>query len=90
MPGPEITRGRAVKQGRKLEPVPQPELQRRADALKKEGARFFDMTRVFAGEEPLFEDPPCHFNKRGREILARAMADRNREVFQKERTDGGR
>jgi hypothetical protein len=35
-------------------------------------------------EEPLYVDPLCHFNKRGCEILAKAMAERIAEVLQKE------
>jgi hypothetical protein len=62
-----------------------PELRQRAEALRKEGVHFFDMTQIFAEvEEPLYVDNLCHFNKRGCEILAREMASRIKEVLEAE------
>ncbi len=43
--------------------------------LKQQGVRFFDLTQAFAREQgPIYTDTCCHFNERGYQILAEAIA----------------
>jgi len=52
-----------------------PYLIRAGQALAAEGEPYYDLTMVFAGvNEDLYIDVCCHFNPRGNEILARAIA----------------
>jgi hypothetical protein len=44
--------------------------------LRERGVDFHDLTMLFAAvEEPVYADEFCHFNARGNEILARAVAE---------------
>lgn len=52
-----------------------PLLARAGGELSQDGVRFTDLTWLFAGErESLYVDPCCHFNERGNELLAQAVA----------------
>ena len=44
--------------------------------LARQGVRFHDLSRVFAGHgETLYFDNCCHFNRRGNEVMAQAIAE---------------
>lgn len=59
----------------RLVPEAYPLLRRAGRELASEGVSFHDLTDVFAGiEEPLYIDGCCHFNLRGNQILATAIA----------------
>ena len=46
------------------------------------GVRFFDMTALFSRmEEPLYVDSKRHFNERGCELVAQAMAEKIMHVL---------
>lgn len=48
--------------------------------LKKEGINYTDLTMLFAGnDEVLYNDACCHFNQRGYDLIARAIARTIRE-----------
>ena len=50
-------------------------MQEAGASLKEEGIAFYDMTRTFNSTlEELYTDDCCHFNERGNEILADALA----------------
>lgn len=52
-----------------------PRLREAGAALVRQGVAFHDLTQVFAATpEPLYEDTCCHLNRRGNELLARAVA----------------
>ena len=51
-----------------------PELKLKGQELVEEGVFFRDMTSVFETvEDTLYEDPCCHFNKEGNQILGHAI-----------------
>lgn len=53
-----------------------PWLRRKSTELLAEGVRFRDLSMVFATvEEALYVDNACHFNARGNEIMAPAIAE---------------
>lgn len=53
-----------------------PRLSRAGAELAAGGVNFLDLRLVFQGvEEPLYVDACCHVDRRGSEILARALAD---------------
>lgn len=59
----------------RLIPEAYPLLQRAGRELAADGVSFHDLTGVFADvEEPLYVDGCCHFNLRGNQILAAAVA----------------
>jgi len=44
--------------------------------LRRTGVRFLDLTMLFAGmREPIYADRCCHYNQRGNDLLARAVAE---------------
>lgn len=46
-------------------------------SLQERGIAFHDLTQLFATiEEPLYRDPFCHYNERGNEIFAEAVAEK--------------
>lgn len=54
-----------------------PRLRAAGEDLRRSGVRFLDASMLFAEvEEPLYTDGCCHFNRRGNEILADAIAER--------------
>ena len=60
------------------ERVPQayPLLLAAGEKLRRQGVRFTDLTRIYAGEsDTIYNDFCCHVNERGAEIMARAIAD---------------
>jgi hypothetical protein len=53
-----------------------PELAAAGAGLAREGVRFTDLTGIFRGvEESVWLDTCCHLNRRGTELLARAIGD---------------
>jgi len=45
--------------------------------LRADGVNFHDMTQLFANvNEPIYADPYCHYNQKGNDLLAAAVADR--------------
>ena len=51
-----------------------PALIRAGAGLAAQGVRFVDLSRAFAGvAEPIYTDPCCHMNARGRSLLARRI-----------------
>lgn len=61
-----------------------PQLQEKGRLLAEAGVEFSDQTMVFAGiNEPLYVDPYCHFNERGNQLLAAALADRLIQMLDK-------
>ena len=66
------TRPRTTPRGARLG---YPRLLAAGEELVAEGVRFFDATRVFEGiEDTLYVDDCCHFNERGNDLLAEAIA----------------
>jgi hypothetical protein len=54
-----------------------PLLVRAGNELREQGVDFHDLTMLFANvEEPLYVDQFCHYNARGNELLARAVAEK--------------
>ena len=54
-----------------------PLLVRAGNELLEGGVDFHDLTMLFADvEEPIYADQFCHYNARGNDILARAVAER--------------
>lgn len=44
--------------------------------LRADGVRFHDLTQLFADvNEPIYADPYCHYNQKGNDLLAAAVAD---------------
>lgn len=53
-----------------------PRLVAEAEWLQNAGVKFSDQTMLFAGEaDTIYCDPFCHYNQRGNEMLAAAVAD---------------
>lgn len=53
-----------------------PRLRLAGQALREEGVRFHDLSRIFVPrKETVYNDPCCHLNQRGNELLAEAIAD---------------
>jgi len=53
-----------------------PILQQLGEDLRREGVRFHDLTRLFAGRpEHIYRDDCCHLNQLGNELMAEAIAD---------------
>lgn len=53
-----------------------PLLVARGRELVEQGVDFHDLTAIFASEAgPIYVDPCCHFNQRGAELVATAIAD---------------
>lgn len=53
-----------------------PLLRATGEKLREEGIAFYDLTQIFSTlTEPLYEDTCCHLNRRGNELLARAVAE---------------
>jgi hypothetical protein len=51
-------------------------LQQTAPELQRAGVRYRDLTGMFKDvKEPLYEDNCCHLNRRGNELLAKAIVD---------------
>ncbi len=66
--GPQYPHVQAVAEGYPL-------LIERGERLAREGVSFFDLTGLFRDvEETAYSDACCHYNDRGNEILARAIA----------------
>jgi hypothetical protein len=52
-----------------------PLLRERIPEMRERGVEVLDLSRLFAGvSEDLYSDPCCHYNLRGNELLARAVA----------------
>jgi len=52
-------------------------------SLQERGIAFHDLTRLFAAiEEPIYRDPFCHYNQRGNEIFAEAVAEKVIEALE--------
>ena len=65
---PERVQAEAVRQAYPL-------LAQAGAELSREGVAFFDLRWLFVNEaDPLYVDPCCHFNDRGNELLAEAVA----------------
>jgi hypothetical protein len=53
-----------------------PELLREAATLRAEGVDFHDLTRLFAAfADPIYVDTCCHYNQKGNDLLAEAVAE---------------
>lgn len=61
-----------------------PKLIASGSQFRREGIAFYDLTPLFASEsETIYSDYFCHYNRRGTELLATAVADRILEVIPK-------
>jgi hypothetical protein len=59
-----------------------PLLVRAGQSLRDQGIAFHDLTMLFSDvPEPLYADKFCHYNARGNELLAEAVAERLLEAF---------
>ena len=68
-----------------------PKLRAREPELRSAGVDFTDMSGVFQDvEETVYSDNCCHLNKRGAELLARAIAERIAESREQEPRRAGR
>jgi hypothetical protein len=53
-----------------------PELLREGATLRAEGVDFHDLTRLFAAfADPIYIDSCCHYNQKGNDLLAEAVAE---------------
>jgi len=53
-----------------------PELLRAGEKLRAEGVDFHDLTRLFAAfGDPIYVDACCHYNQKGNDLLAEAVAE---------------
>jgi hypothetical protein len=53
-----------------------PELLRAGDKLRSDGVDFHDLTRLFAAfADPIYVDTCCHYNQKGNDLLAEAVAE---------------
>lgn len=63
-----------------------PLLIERSAILQQKGIDFHDLTMLFSKvQEPIYADPFCHYNQRGNDMLAKAIADAIRTALERDR-----